>query len=245
MAGIVAHRPQAKHPCRMIWAAAPAFTSAGLEVASKRRSMALSTRFRQRTTALGVDFFASTTDASAKFVAELSGRDGAGKSITTAPDFTTSTRPPKTRLTLIGMSRSPVGSDSDMANANGQGILNGPLSSSAKACTTAMASEVSAASRDPGSNVSISALAASIWQSIDMAYASRSLRSSKSVYAPTTMPRAIFAAAGTRGGFELFMASVYGAGSMSLNGAKVALTLRQPVQTVSGRYAAPALGFAA
>uniref|UniRef100_A0A6M3LPG0 Uncharacterized protein n=1 Tax=viral metagenome TaxID=1070528 RepID=A0A6M3LPG0_9ZZZZ len=156
-----------------------------------------------------------------------------------------SARPPKTRHTLIGMSRSPVGSDSDMANANGQGILNGPLSSSARACTTAMASEVSAASRDPGSNVSISALAASIWQSIDMAYASRSLRSSKSVYAPTTMPRAIFAAAGTRGGFELFMVRVYGAGSMSLNGAKVALTLRQPVQTVSGRYAAPALGFAA
>lgn len=241
-----AHFPQAAQARRTAsaaWAGSGLPCSAGVTAS---RSRARVTRFSHRAMALGVDLWVSTTEASAKVTAELSGRDGAGKSITTADLFVTSARPPKTRLTLIGMARSPLGSNSDMPNETGQGVLNGHFSSSASARTTSIASAVSAARREPGSNVSISALAASIWQSIDMAYARRSLRSSRSVYAPTTMPRAIFAAAGTRGDCpELFMRRIYGASPVSLHGAKVAVTLRQPVQTVAGGHTVLDLGIAA
>lgn len=240
-----AHFPQAAQAFRTASAASAGSGMPRRDGVPANRSSARVTRFLHRAMALGVDFRVSTTDASARVAADASDLCGVGKSITTPELCAASARSPKTRLKLIGMDRTPLGCDSDMPSANGQGILNGLFSSSAKACTTAMASVVSAASREPGSKVANSARAASIWHSSDIAYASRSLRSSRSVYAPTTMPRAIFAATGTRGGFELFMVRVYGAGSMSLNGAKVAVTLRQPVQTVSGRYAVPALGFAA
>lgn len=84
-----------------------------------------------------------------------------------------------------------------------------------------------------------SAFVASIWHIRDMAYASSSLRSKRSVYAPTTIVTTISAAAGTRDvGTELVMRRVYSARRVSLYGPQVAVQHGALALTVARRFVA-------
>lgn len=111
-----------------------------------------------------------------------------------AADETLGARAPKTRLTLIGMTRSPFGGDFVMPATIGQALPVGPVISSKSPWITTIAAAVSVARGELGSMVVNSALAASIERRSDAAKVARSSSLSVSAYAPTASPRAIFAA---------------------------------------------------